>query len=68
MFCISNLIWNEEEGKKPSLLMHRQIILIKKLFLHSNQYLQCTVQWDPKNNGKHHCRCGMEYVGVVRRH
>lgn len=69
MFCISNLIWNEEEGKKLSLLIHRQVtILIKKLLLHSNQYLQYTVQWDPKYNGKHHYGCNMEYMGVVRRH
>lgn len=61
MFCISNLIWNEEEGKKASLLMHIQVtILIKRLMLHSNEYLQCTVQWDLKHKGRHHYRYNME--------
>uniref|UniRef100_A0A8C3PUT2 Armadillo repeat-containing protein 8 n=1 Tax=Chrysolophus pictus TaxID=9089 RepID=A0A8C3PUT2_CHRPC len=39
MFCISNLIWNEEEGKKASLLLHRQVAtLIKRLVLHTSHY------------------------------
>lgn len=57
MFCISNLIWNEEEGKRASLLVHIQVtILMKRLILHNNKYLQCVAQQDPKHKGRHHYR------------
>lgn len=61
MFCISNLIWNEEEGKKASLVINIQFtVLMKRLILHHNKYLQCTAQWDPKHKGRHHYRNDME--------
>uniref|UniRef100_A0A8D2MUN7 Armadillo repeat-containing protein 8 n=1 Tax=Zonotrichia albicollis TaxID=44394 RepID=A0A8D2MUN7_ZONAL len=67
MFCISNLIWNEEEGKKPSLLMHRQVtILIKKLLLNSNI---CSAQCIGIQSVMGNIILGVVWiVGVVRRH